>query len=139
MREKIDHPPEDRPRLLVVEDEPVLRAALAAFFADQGFAVHCANSLAEARERLVTEQFRATILDAGLPDGSGLNLLATTTVERSIVISATPDEALYRAHGVRYHLAKPLDLRALEHVLGAALRVGRPPSAAGVRDPAIRV
>ena len=66
MREKIDHPPEDRPRVLVVEDEPVLRAALAAFFADQGFAVHCANSLAEARERLVTEQFRATILDAGL-------------------------------------------------------------------------
>lgn len=113
-------PKPERPRLLVVDDEKVLCSTVAAFFADRGFEVECAHSLAEARERLAGAQFRAAILDVGLPDGDGLSLLGSAPADAAVVISATPDEARYRDLGVRRHLTKPVDLWDLERLVAAA-------------------
>lgn len=62
------------PRVLHVEDDQdlagVIRTQLAA-----SVTVIAASTLAQAREKLSTEQFDLVLLDVGLPDGSGLDLI----------------------------------------------------------------
>jgi DNA-binding response OmpR family regulator len=106
-----------RRRMLVVEDEPVLGDALGAWFEACGFEVARAKSLAEARVQLAGAPFHATLLDVRLPDGDGLSLLTTARPNRTVVISATPDEDRYLRLGVVHHLPKPLELRTLEHLV----------------------
>jgi DNA-binding response OmpR family regulator len=118
--------PIERPRLLIVEDEPVLCVSLAEFFADEGFVVACANSIAVARDHLAGAHFCAAILDVGLPDGDGLSLVPELGAGRAVVVSATPDEARYGACGVVHHVAKPVDLRALTRLVRAAAGIGSP-------------
>jgi DNA-binding response OmpR family regulator len=62
-------------RLLYVEDEPDLVALLSALLGND-IQVVAAATLAEAKARLARERFDLVILDVGLPDGSGLDLLA---------------------------------------------------------------
>jgi DNA-binding response OmpR family regulator len=62
--------------LLVIDDEPHIWHLLRLSFASMGFAVHVAPSLAAARTHLTSGvPFAAVLLDLGLPDGSGLDLL----------------------------------------------------------------
>jgi DNA-binding response OmpR family regulator len=96
--------------VLIVEDETLLRQSLAAYLERCGHTVAQAASLAEARCQLAANPFDALILDVGLPDGDGLELLHEAGVARALVVSARPDPARYELHGVRHHLAKPLDL-----------------------------
>lgn len=63
-------------RLLLVEDHPPLAEALTAGLARGGFAVDCAGSAAEARRWAAGAAYDLVVLDIGLPDGSGLALLA---------------------------------------------------------------
>ena len=63
-------------RLLVVEDERRLADRLAAGLREEGFAVDCAGSLAAARDLAIETTYDLALLDVGLPDGCGLDLLA---------------------------------------------------------------
>lgn len=98
-------------RVLIVEDEATLRRTLAAYLAGRGIAVVEAGSLAEARDALRARVFDALVLDVGLPDGDGLDLLELAGAWRALVVSAAPDPARFERRGVRHHLPKPLDLR----------------------------
>jgi DNA-binding response OmpR family regulator len=103
--------------VLIVEDETLLRRALATYLERRGAVVAQAGSLAEARAALAARAFDALVLDVGLPDGDGLALLGHASVERALVVSAVPDPARYAELGVRHHLPKPLDLaHVAEHV-----------------------
>jgi DNA-binding response OmpR family regulator len=62
-------------RLLVVEDEPSLVAALRRGLGDLGFAVDAARSAAGATELLRLNPYALVVLDLGLPDGDGLDLV----------------------------------------------------------------
>lgn len=62
-------------RTLLVEDHPALADAIAGGLSRAGFAVDVAGSMAEAREAVDLAPYDLTILDLGLPDGSGLDLL----------------------------------------------------------------
>jgi DNA-binding response OmpR family regulator len=62
-------------RLLLVEDERRLAERLARGLREEGFAVDCAASCAEARESAVATDYDLVLLDLGLPDGSGIELL----------------------------------------------------------------
>lgn len=105
----------ERPcRLLVVEDEPLLREAICSYLEFRGFEVVRTGSLSEARHHLVRMPFCAAIVDVGLPDGDGLTLLRHAGPERAMVISAVPDESRYARMGVVWRLDKPLDLHALD-------------------------
>ena len=108
-----------RKRLLVAEDEELLREVLSSFFEARGFEVARARSLAEAERHLVAGSFDAAIVDVGLPDGDGLTLIARADPSRSVVISARPDERRYARFGVRHHLAKPLDLPELAELVSS--------------------
>jgi DNA-binding response OmpR family regulator len=63
-------------RLLLVEDHPVLAETLAGGLQRAGFAVDVAGSVREGREALACVQYDLAILDLGLPDGTGLDLLS---------------------------------------------------------------
>lgn len=65
----------DRPRLLVVEDEPDTGRLLLLMLRDAGFAVDRVQSLHMAREKLRSVRYRAMTLDMHLPDGSGRQLI----------------------------------------------------------------
>ncbi len=62
-------------RLLVVEDDPELGRRLSERLRAADFAVELATSRAEAVDWPDVERMAAVILDLGLPDGSGLDLL----------------------------------------------------------------
>jgi len=63
-------------RLLVIEDEPRIAEVLGAPLQRAGFVVDFVRLCAEASAALEAHPYDAAILDLGLPDGDGLNLLA---------------------------------------------------------------
>jgi DNA-binding response OmpR family regulator len=99
--------------VLIVDDEKTLRGSLARYLEGRGVAVAQAGSLAEARSLLAGRAFDALIVDVGLPDGDGLDLLESSGARRALVISARPELARYARRGVLHHLPKPLDLHAV--------------------------
>ncbi len=62
-------------RLLLVEDDPELGRRLSERLRGAGFAVELATSRSEAEDWPDVDRMAAVILDLGLPDGSGLDLL----------------------------------------------------------------
>lgn len=62
-------------RLLLVEDNSELSATLPAQLGTAGFSVDCVETVADARLSLSAAHYAAVILDLGLPDDDGLNLL----------------------------------------------------------------
>jgi DNA-binding response OmpR family regulator len=63
-------------RLLVVEDEPRISELIKAALERAEFVVDTVRLRGDAREALANTSYDAAILDLGLPDGDGLNLLA---------------------------------------------------------------
>lgn len=63
-------------RLLLLEDDDLLAESLSESLKDNGYQVDLATSLSVARRFMVSEDYVLAILDLGLPDGSGLDLLA---------------------------------------------------------------
>lgn len=67
-----------KPHVLHIEDDPDVCRVMAAILGDSADVV-AAASLREARTRLETSHFDLAILDIGLPDGSGLDLMPLLT------------------------------------------------------------
>ena len=61
-------------RLLVVEDEADLAAALRAGLGRAGYAVDTAGTIADAERKLLVEPYDLLVLDMVLPDGDGFEL-----------------------------------------------------------------
>lgn len=111
-------PTPDRPLLghtvLIVEDSRFASEALRLMSVRSGARIRRADSLAAARRHLRVYRPTAAIIDLGLPDGSGLDLIAdlAAQVPRIDVILATSgDESLTEvahAAGADGFLAKPL-------------------------------
>jgi len=62
-------------RVLVVEDDDAIAAALRAHLQSQGWVVDVAAGVARAWAALAAERFELVLLDLGLPDGDGRELL----------------------------------------------------------------
>ena len=63
------------PTLLLVEDDPIVRAFLADNLTADGYGVLVADTLADGLRALEYRKPDAAIVDVGLPDGSGLDLV----------------------------------------------------------------
>jgi two-component system OmpR family response regulator len=72
-------------RLLLVEDEISLAQELAGMLRHAGFAVDICATAAEAREVGLVEPYDAVVLDLGLPDGDGLEVLAAWRARKSAI------------------------------------------------------
>ncbi|MCH4562919.1 response regulator transcription factor [Halomonas sp. EGI 63088] len=62
-------------KLLLLEDDDLLAESLAETLEDNGYRIDSATSIREAESLMATEDYALAILDLGLPDGSGLDLL----------------------------------------------------------------
>ena len=62
-------------KILIVEDEKELVDDLNEFLDDQGYIIEVAPTTYVAREKIFVYQYDILILDLGLPDGSGLDVL----------------------------------------------------------------
>src|SRR3546814_13046336 len=62
-------------RILVVEDDEVLREGLDAGLSLEGHTVDLVETCSDAREAVAGFSYDALVVDIGLPDGSGLDLV----------------------------------------------------------------
>jgi two-component system copper resistance phosphate regulon response regulator CusR len=119
-------------RVLLVEDEPRLADATARGLREHAHAVDVAGSLAAARTKLALESYDVILLDVGLPDGSGLDLLAGLRAEADVtpVLILTARDALEDRvagldGGADDYLVKPF---ALEELLARLRAIARRPA-----------
>jgi DNA-binding NtrC family response regulator len=61
-------------KLLLVEDESVLRSTLSRIFGSMGIAMIAVESISEAQRVLRLEKFSVILSDMMLPDGTGADL-----------------------------------------------------------------
>src|SRR5579862_5585644 len=124
-------------RLLIVEDNEELAELLAKGLRTAGYESDTLSSIEEARSVLETTFYAALILDLGLPDGDGLELLRELRHRNNPipVLVLTARGGLHdRVHGLRSgaddYLVKPFALEELIARLEAQLR--RPGQLLGV-------
>jgi len=80
----------DPARLLLVEDDPVLRTFLADNLTADGYELVPAESLHDALRELEFRRPDLAIVDLGLPDGSGLELIASVRAADGVVSRLDP-------------------------------------------------
>ncbi len=116
-------------RILLVEDHTALRRMTADYLVQNGFVVDAVGSVEAAREALDVARYDAMILDVGLPDGSGVDLLKAARRGRpsppALILTAR-DGVAERIAGLNAgaddYMVKPFDLAELEARLRAVLR-----------------
>lgn len=116
--------------VLVVEDNPDLVMGLQDFLQHDGYSVTVAATLARAMELVRAHRFNAIILDLGLPDGDGLEVLKEAQrLDPSLpVVIVTAHISADRtvgalAEGAFAYLTKPYDREELRHILRRAIGV----------------
>jgi protein tyrosine/serine phosphatase/ActR/RegA family two-component response regulator len=126
-------------RILLVEDDPMLGDALRDHVAAEGWDVDWAVDLKTAAQAVEKETYSLTLLDLGLPDGCGLELLdrfkATSLATPSIIISASgyvADKQKSRELGAVDYLVKPFSLGELSARINTAMSTACPGSATSV-------
>lgn len=127
----------EREHTLLVEDDPSMQQRLKALLqagTDRVASVQVAGSLAQARDWLARQPpLHTVVLDLGLPDGSGLELLAWLQQHRPevdcVVVSSWSDESVVldalRGGAVGY-LLKERDDDELRAALASIARGGAP-------------
>jgi DNA-binding response OmpR family regulator len=122
---------EDRPRVLLVEDDPALAPALALALSRRGFTMAQATDGVGALQRAMTEKFSVIVLDLTLPEQDGLEVLrklreAGKTMP--IIVLTARGTVGDRVQGLKLgaddYLAKPFDIDELEARIQAVLRRG---------------
>ncbi|MFC0220492.1 response regulator [Pseudochelatococcus lubricantis] len=122
-------------RVLIVEDDAVLRDGLRVGLAIGGFNADAVESCEEAEAVLKNHEFDAMVLDLMLPDGSGLDVLKTLRERRDttpvLLLTArdrVADRILGLDAGADDYLGKPFDLDEVAARLRALVRraAGRP-------------
>jgi putative two-component system response regulator len=120
-------------KVLVIDDEPIVREVIEAMLAGSGYEVVTASTVSKALELFSDDSIRAVITDVFMPDGSGLELLETMRLRRPnlpivLVTGATTRDDLSEAlaRGADGFVAKPFTQTELELALAKALdRAGR--------------
>jgi two-component system copper resistance phosphate regulon response regulator CusR len=116
-------------RVLLVEDDPTLNAAAAAYLRRAGFAVDCATDAAGALRFTRLNPYDAIVLDLRLPDADGLAVcrsLRANRVDARVIMATARDGLEDRIAGLDVgaddYLVKPYALAELEARLRALLR-----------------
>ncbi len=116
-------------RVLVVDDEPAIRALVTKIVERAGHPVDSARDGAEAIEKLEAESYGVVVLDLMMPNVDGYALIEHLKERNGarpaiIVISAGDTASLRRLDGSMVHsiLRKPFDIDVLGDLITAAAR-----------------
>jgi CheY-like chemotaxis protein len=118
-----------RERVLIVDDEPMIRWMFGETLRDWGYEVAEAGSAAEALAEMVAVAPNAILLDINLPDGSGLDLLRDIKgVQPSAAVVMVTANAIYEnaldalRGGADDFLGKPVNLDELHYILDRVIQ-----------------
>jgi two-component system response regulator AtoC len=114
-------------RILVLDDDDLIREVVTTRLARQGYAVSSASTIAEARRAMAGAHPDAALLDIRLPDGDGTQLLQELAEEGDVpcimmtahATVASAVEALKL--GAQDYVEKPFSIERLEATLAATL------------------
>ena len=118
-------------RLLLLEDDPAIARTVAYALERDGLAVTHSLLVHDARQQLQRSRFDLLVLDVGLPDGSGLDLLrdvrsAAPTAALPVLMLSAHGEEIDRVLGLELgaddYLTKPFSPRELAARVKALLR-----------------
>ncbi|MBV7429434.1 MULTISPECIES: two-component system response regulator CreB [unclassified Acidovorax] len=118
-------------RLLLLEDDPAIARTVAYALERDGLSVTHSLLVHDARQQMLSHRFDLLVLDVGLPDGSGLDLLrdvrgAPQTAAVPVLMLSAHGEEIDRVLGLELgaddYLAKPFSPRELAARVKALLR-----------------
>jgi two-component system phosphate regulon response regulator OmpR len=118
----------ESPAIIVCDDEPDLREAVAEYLARRGFDVRRAEDAAVLRRLLAERAADLVVLDISMPGEDGLSLARALRAESDIgiVMLTAAGDVVDRVVGLEVgaddYIAKPVDLRELLARLRAVLR-----------------
>ena len=108
-------------RILVVEDDLIIGDGLLIALQLEGYAVDWTEDKESARLAMDTHKYDMLLLDIGLPDGSGLDLLAEVRGEKNnvpIIILTAFDRTSHKIQGLDAgaddYIVKPFKLKELQ-------------------------
>ena len=110
-------------RILLVEDDATIVAALTQFLLSEGFSVQSASGQAEAFSAIEATEFDLVLLDVGLKDGNGFSICSAIkqrTKSAVIFLSASGDEYSVVTGldlGADDYLSKPVEPDLLEKMI----------------------
>ncbi|MEO0276088.1 MAG: sigma-54 dependent transcriptional regulator [candidate division WOR-3 bacterium] len=115
-------------KILVVDDEKIVRDSLYNWFTQEGYSVKTASDAYEALKILQEETFHIALVDIKMPKMDGLTLLKKIKeIDENlviIIITAYPsvDSAVDALkHGAFDYLVKPIDSDQLDHIIRNAV------------------
>jgi len=117
-----------RPRILVVEDEPAIADTIVYVLETEGFTPVWKSSGGEALAELVRTPAALVILDVGLPDGSGFDFCRQLRAQHDVPVifltarSGEIDRVVGLELGADDYVAKPFSPRELAARVRAVLR-----------------
>lgn len=119
---------DEKPHILVVDDDSRLRDLLRRYLAEQGYRITTAKDAASARHQLESFDFDLIVLDIMLPGETGLEL--TSSLRRSsqvpVLLLSAMGETVDRINGLALgaddYLGKPFEPRELDLRIQAILR-----------------
>jgi DNA-binding response OmpR family regulator len=118
-------------RLLVIEDDAQLSKLMRLVLAEDGYAVDVAHAAADGAMLAMVNPYDAVVLDLGLPDRNGLNVLrelrrAGRTTPVLVLTGAGESESVVRAldAGADDYVVKPVPGAVLKARVRALLRRG---------------
>jgi len=118
----------ETPRILVVDDEKVIREILADFLNMEGYVVHTVEDGVEAMKELHRRSYNLVISDLKMPNMSGLELIQQITAESLPVLTVimtgfgtveTAIEAMKR--GAYDYILKPFKVEEVMHIVQRGL------------------
>jgi len=118
----------DTARILVVDDEKVIREILADFLSMEGYVVHAVEDGVEAMKELKKRSYNLVISDLKMPNMGGLELIAKVTEESIPVLTVimtgfgtveTAIEAMKK--GAYDYILKPFKVEEVVHIVQRGL------------------
>ena len=116
-------------KILIVEDETQMLENMAKTLEAEAYIIESAANFKEASQRIVVYQYDCILLDIGLPDGNGLELLKTIKnkgLEDGVIIVSAKDSLDDKLKGLDLgaddYLPKPFHMAELRARMKAVLR-----------------
>ena len=122
-------PVKDAPKVLVVDNEPVVVNSMRKVLVRRGFSVEAAYTLAEALAQVFSQDYGLVLLDMRMPDGNGLDLLQKIKQKRPdlhvVIVTgyASIDSAVEAIRkGASDYVSKPFTPEELYRVASRTLK-----------------
>jgi len=116
-------------KLLIIEDEKELQTDILNFFSKEGFLCEAVETVKEAKEKVYMYDYDTIILDIGLPDGNGIEILEyLKKINKDtgvLILSARgsiDDKILGLNIGADDYLTKPFDFNELNARIKSIIR-----------------